>query len=51
VPTLLHCCLLQGVARVNEPGVRSLRTARVLKEGMCITVEPGIYFIDHVRIL
>lgn len=34
--------------RVDEPGVRCLRTARVLQEGMCITVEPGIYFIDHV---
>ena len=34
--------------RINEPGLRSLRTARVLKEGMCLTIEPGIYFINHV---
>lgn len=39
---------MQGVERIDEPGLRSLRTARVLKEGMCLTVEPGIYFIDHV---
>ena len=34
--------------RPNAPGLKSLRTARVLKEGMCITVEPGIYFIEPV---
>lgn len=34
--------------RSEEPGLKSLRTARVLEEGMCITVEPGIYFNDHV---
>lgn len=35
----------KGTERVNEPGLRSLRTTRKLKEGMVITVEPGIYFI------
>eukprot|EP01112_Ceratiomyxa_fruticulosa_P013576 TRINITY_DN381_c0_g1_i1.p1 TRINITY_DN381_c0_g1~~TRINITY_DN381_c0_g1_i1.p1 ORF type:complete len:495 (+),score=92.82 TRINITY_DN381_c0_g1_i1:845-2329(+) len=35
-----------GPKRVDEPGVRKLRTARVLEEGMYITVEPGCYFID-----
>ena len=39
---------MQGVERIDEPGLRSLRTARKLKEGMCITVEPGIYFVEHV---
>lgn len=31
--------------RSTKPGLKSLRTARVIKEGMCITVEPGCYFI------
>ncbi|XP_010541025.1 PREDICTED: xaa-Pro dipeptidase [Tarenaya hassleriana] len=36
---------LTGVERPKEPGLRSLRTARELLEGMVITVEPGCYFI------
>lgn len=39
---------LQGVERPIAPGLKNLRTTRVLKEGMCITVEPGIYFIEPV---
>ena len=40
-------CHLQCEQRIQEPGLRSLRTTRVLQEGMCITVEPGLYF-NHV---
>ena len=32
--------------RIEEAGIRKLRTARTLEVGMCLTVEPGCYFID-----
>ena len=35
-----------GVERSTLPGVKRLRTGRELKEGMVITVEPGLYFIE-----
>lgn len=32
--------------RSNEMGLNKLRTCRQLKEGMVLTIEPGIYFVD-----
>jgi len=34
--------------RNTQPGLRSLRTARILQEGNCLTIEPGCYFIDFL---
>lgn len=41
---------LKGITpeRATEPGLKNLRTNRVMKAGMCITIEPGCYFRDFL---
>lgn len=39
---------VQGTERIPEPGLRSLRMGRLVQERMVLTVEPGIYFINHL---
>lgn len=34
--------------RDTAPGLKNLRTAREMKPGMCITIEPGCYFRDFL---
>lgn len=36
----------EGVERIDQPGIRHLRTTRPLQERMVLTIEPGCYFIE-----
>jgi Xaa-Pro dipeptidase len=38
----------EGVERINEPGIKCLRTARTLQERIVLTIEPGCYFINKL---
>lgn len=35
-------------ARSPLPGIGNVRTARIIEEGNCITIEPGCYFRDFL---
>jgi len=37
----------RGYKRINEPGIKKLRTTRPLLAGMIITCEPGVYFNEY----
>uniref|UniRef100_A0A3Q3X0R3 Peptidase M24 domain-containing protein n=1 Tax=Mola mola TaxID=94237 RepID=A0A3Q3X0R3_MOLML len=45
---LSYCIIVQGVERINEPGLVNLLMGRPVQERMVLTVEPGIYFINHL---
>ena len=34
--------------RIMKPGLKNLRTSRVMQKGIIITVEPGCYFIEFL---
>ncbi|TPX30713.1 hypothetical protein SeMB42_g07875 [Synchytrium endobioticum] len=39
-----------GTVPIDEPGIRNLRMRRKLVPGMCVTVEPGVYFnVDMIE--
>lgn len=41
---------LEGITpeRQKGPGLKNLRTARIMEKGLTITVEPGLYFRDFL---
>ena len=50
MPSLFSGGYVNAPPRIQEPGIKYLRTTRDLVEGMVITVEPGVYFGDAVSL-
>lgn len=44
----IHVGYLEGESKDSRFGMKSIRLARPLEPGFCITVEPGIYFIPKL---
>lgn len=38
----------EGYDRLKDAGFKSLRSIRILRANMTLTVEPGVYFVDHL---
>lgn len=40
----------EGLERDTQAGLKSLRTVRKMEKGMVVTIEPGVYFIEYVKL-